>query len=226
MKFMGKPTDVLTPFQLNVLKVLSKEPLLKDFYLTGGTALAAFYLQHRLSEDLDFFTETPGGIGRVPPLLKRITRQMKAKLVLGRRFETLFECALVRKTGEKVEMDFALDMPGRLKPILRHKSWGLRVDNRTDIACNKLSALYERSEPKDFVDVYWIHKRFLRLDRLIRLARQKYPGLDDYGLAMAFLKVKDITLWPRMLVPFKERDLRDFYIREAKQRSKDIFRNK
>jgi hypothetical protein len=30
---------------------------LPDFYLTGGTALAEFYLQHRLSEDLDFFSE-------------------------------------------------------------------------------------------------------------------------------------------------------------------------
>ena len=28
------------------------------FYLTGGTALSAFYLHHRLSEDLDFFTES------------------------------------------------------------------------------------------------------------------------------------------------------------------------
>jgi hypothetical protein len=27
------------------------------FYLTGGTALARFHFQHRLSEDLDFFTQ-------------------------------------------------------------------------------------------------------------------------------------------------------------------------
>jgi predicted nucleotidyltransferase component of viral defense system len=30
---------------------------LRFFYLTGGTALAAYYLRHRLSEDLDFFAE-------------------------------------------------------------------------------------------------------------------------------------------------------------------------
>ena len=28
-----------------------------DFYFTGGTALSFFYLQHRYSEDLDFFSE-------------------------------------------------------------------------------------------------------------------------------------------------------------------------
>jgi predicted nucleotidyltransferase component of viral defense system len=27
------------------------------FYLTGGTALGRFYLNHRYSEDLDFFTD-------------------------------------------------------------------------------------------------------------------------------------------------------------------------
>lgn len=28
----------------------------RGFYLTGGTALSEFYLQHRYSDDLDFFT--------------------------------------------------------------------------------------------------------------------------------------------------------------------------
>jgi len=28
---------------------------LSSFYLTGGTALGRFYLNHRFSEDLDFF---------------------------------------------------------------------------------------------------------------------------------------------------------------------------
>jgi predicted nucleotidyltransferase component of viral defense system len=37
-------------------KVLLKlKPVLSSFYLTGGTALGRFYLNHRFSEDLDFF---------------------------------------------------------------------------------------------------------------------------------------------------------------------------
>ncbi len=49
---MGK--SILTPKQLNFLELVSKEKQLTSrFYFTGGTALAEFYLQHRLSEDID-----------------------------------------------------------------------------------------------------------------------------------------------------------------------------
>ncbi len=45
---------VLTDTQkaaLAALAAVGRESGLADFYLTGGTALAAFYFQHRLSDD-------------------------------------------------------------------------------------------------------------------------------------------------------------------------------
>lgn len=51
--------EILTPFQKELLKAIGDSKLADNFYLTGGTALAAFYLQHRYSEDLDFFTADP-----------------------------------------------------------------------------------------------------------------------------------------------------------------------
>ncbi|MDO8575572.1 MAG: nucleotidyl transferase AbiEii/AbiGii toxin family protein [bacterium] len=51
-------SSILSKNQINILSLLSKDKLVvESFYLTGGTALAEFYLQHRLSEDLDFFSE-------------------------------------------------------------------------------------------------------------------------------------------------------------------------
>src|SRR5947209_4431075 len=52
----------LVPAQRALLAAFGASPLAKSFYLTGGTALAAFYLHHRDSDDLDFFTdgEVPG----------------------------------------------------------------------------------------------------------------------------------------------------------------------
>lgn len=53
---MGK--TILTPNQRRILEYAAADPVIvQKFYLTGGTALSEFYLQHRLSEDLDFFTE-------------------------------------------------------------------------------------------------------------------------------------------------------------------------
>ena len=45
--------DKLYPFQDEILKII--EDLNSDFYLTGGTALGRCYLNHRYSDDLDFF---------------------------------------------------------------------------------------------------------------------------------------------------------------------------
>ena len=50
---------ILTNDQVAVLKAVGQNThLAKQFYLTGGTPLAAFYLHHRYSEDLDFFSES------------------------------------------------------------------------------------------------------------------------------------------------------------------------
>jgi predicted nucleotidyltransferase component of viral defense system len=46
----------LTPLQLDFLHQFFASSVGADFFLTGGTALAAFYLQHRHSDDLDLFT--------------------------------------------------------------------------------------------------------------------------------------------------------------------------
>lgn len=46
----------LTKLQIDVLELFFQEPFAKMYFLTGGTALAGFYLYHRKSEDLDLFT--------------------------------------------------------------------------------------------------------------------------------------------------------------------------
>lgn len=54
--FLDKPT--FTYIQKLIFDEFSKnKSLRKQFYFTGGTALSAFYLHHRESEDLDFFSE-------------------------------------------------------------------------------------------------------------------------------------------------------------------------
>jgi len=51
-------TCYASPAQREVLTHLITYPdIEKNFFLTGGTALAVFYLHHRLSDDLDLFTK-------------------------------------------------------------------------------------------------------------------------------------------------------------------------
>ena len=50
--------EILERIHKETLVFLSELPEINAFYLTGGTALSAFYLNHRKSNDLDFFTST------------------------------------------------------------------------------------------------------------------------------------------------------------------------
>ncbi len=53
---MGK--TLLTALQQKACMAIASDPVVKrQFYLSGGTALAEYYLHHRLSDDLDFFSE-------------------------------------------------------------------------------------------------------------------------------------------------------------------------
>lgn len=54
--FKLKNNPVLTSYQIAILKSFFSSAIGKQFFLTGGTALSAFYLGHRESRDLDFFT--------------------------------------------------------------------------------------------------------------------------------------------------------------------------
>ena len=59
--------DFLTPMQYTFLQHFFNTDVGQRFFLTGGTALAAFHLHHRLSDDLDLFTLDDdaliGGVG-------------------------------------------------------------------------------------------------------------------------------------------------------------------
>ena len=64
---------VLSPDQELLLSVLAKEKhITSSFYLSGGTALAEYYLQHRFSEDLDFCSEDKIDIEGLSALINKI----------------------------------------------------------------------------------------------------------------------------------------------------------
>lgn len=103
--------DILTPFQKQLLKAIADSALSPNFYLTGGTALAAFYLQHRFSEDLDFFSADPNAVRLVPPELERIALRLDAQIEFSRTFNTSVECFITAPDLETGEAGFCPRYP-------------------------------------------------------------------------------------------------------------------
>ncbi len=209
--------EILTEGQRAAVRLIAQSPLRQEFFLTGGTALSAFYLQHRYSDDLDFFTESPLAVSRVPAVMEKIAADLGATIQFRRITGSFLECFLTFPSGELLEMDFAQDAPFRLGPRRVVEELGIEVDNLTDIATNKLSALYDRSEPKDFVDIYMIHREVMPFPELVEKAQQKHVGLDPYWLAQACAKVREIRFLPRLIKPVGLEELQAFFEEQARR---------
>jgi hypothetical protein len=182
--------------------------------LTGGTALSAFFLRHRLSEDLDFFTQVPRS---VPLARQAIVEQLTAgdfNVRVVRDFPSFVELSITGH-GEILKVDLAEDTPFRLEAPTPGAAEGLMLDSLTDIAANKVAALFDRAQPKDFVDVYFLARDHGPLDALVGTARQKHLGMEDYFLAIAFGRVRDVGLLPRMVRPLAIDELRAFFLDAA-----------
>jgi hypothetical protein len=139
---------ILRPGQKQLLAAFSRSPLAGSFYLSGGTALAAFHLGHRLSDDLGFFTEREVPVEAVLEFLRGLEMGVPDYQHLFDRRIFLLPAA----PGAALKVEFTR------YPFPRREGGseigGVRIDSLRDILANKLLMLTERSEPKDFVDLY------------------------------------------------------------------------
>ncbi|NLI12417.1 nucleotidyl transferase AbiEii/AbiGii toxin family protein [Pelotomaculum propionicicum] len=200
----------LTALQKKVIKIFSQADKNKDFYFTGGTALAVCYLSHRKSEDIDLFTGNPVAVA--PTAREFESRLKKAGLgVEVERRQSSFVRILVK---QELKVDLALDTPFRLKPPVRLSLEGINflVDDLTDVAANKMLALFGRAEPRDFIDVYFLSKEYFDFMEMVEMAGKKDTGFDLYWLAAALLEVDKIKVLPvKMCKPFDLTDMKQFF---------------
>jgi len=128
------------------------------FYLTGGTALGRFYLNHRYSEDLDFFVNAdPLYQGYIGELKKEITACFKVdiKQALFAQDITRF---FIEEDGMILKIEFINDVSYRPdKPEVY--TYG-KIDTPLNILSNKLTAIVSRDEPKDVFDIIHISKAY------------------------------------------------------------------
>jgi hypothetical protein len=205
---LGK--GLLTPIQRSFVARFAALPDQAQFYLAGGTALAEYYLGHRLSFDLDFFT------GEAPLILphsyqiEALGREGNLRVSVVRRFSTYVEFMVTRE-AESLKVDLAQDSPYRLEPPSRTRT-GIWVSSLPDLRVDKLLAYFGRAEPRDAVDLYFILQQ-ASLDELVAQAAQKDPGFDLYWFAVALNRAADfpdeLERWPvRMLQPLQPRELK------------------
>lgn len=182
--------SILTPFQYKVLTQLYEHGFAeRGYFLTGGTALAEFYFQHRYSDDLDFFTrhtndfkadihwilEKMDDFGLQVEIFIRSDRFLNFHV-----FENDKNCEPL-KIDMVHDINVMMDAPQQFGTIL--------VDSLEDIAVNKTCMIISRypTEPKDMIDLYFIlNESLFDLDHLMKKAVQKDVAFEDKSTLLMF----------------------------------------
>lgn len=196
--------------------------------MTGGTALAGFYYSHRLSEDIDLFCESKEIDPKLVEIyLKSIAKKLNIVKLKGNQTLGLISFKLIYANGEELKVDFNYYPFPRIEKGVKFKK--LDIDSIYDIAANKIHTIFMKPRLRDYIDIYFILKKEkYNLDDLIINSKAKFDwDIDRFNLISQFLRLKDFLKekkdFPKMLIPFNEKEMENFFLQLAKSLEKDIF---
>ena len=156
MNLYKKDYKLLYQFQNRFLKHWITMQL--PFYLTGGTALGRFYLNHRYSEDLDFFVNADSNFQKHILVIKNELQKEYntdiSKTIVTDEFARFF----IEDDKTFMKVEFVNDVAYRAGIPLKSNQGN--IDTVTNIMANKLTAVVGRDEPKDVFDIVTIATNF------------------------------------------------------------------
>jgi predicted nucleotidyltransferase component of viral defense system len=174
--------DSVTSGTLDLLKSLSEEDLLSEFFLVGGTSLA-LQIGHRKSIDLDFFSSSGFDSDQIQNLLihkYEIQIDYLAKHTISGQIKN-------------IKVDFISHQYPQLAAIKTVE--GFRLADPKDIAAMKLNAVCNRGSKKDFVDIFYLMEHFA-LKELIHYYQQKYNQSNSVMVLKSLFYYDDAELDP------------------------------
>jgi predicted nucleotidyltransferase component of viral defense system len=212
------------------------------FALAGGTALELYYLHHRFSADLDFFSPRYD-MAEIRKLISAFEKQINRKIRLeseltaGGRARVKFYTVPVAGSSRPLKIDFVEDILFE-KPAIR-KIEGVRVYSAENIYFQKIVAISGtqpeldeigrqfmegRNEARDVFDVYMLSKKIQPLHTFLKnvpvlLQRgvvhwYRTFSRQDLKLALLDLDIYDPNFDSREMIAYLENEVKQF-IREV-----------
>ena len=197
--------------------------LIQNFYLSGGTALSEYYLHHRISEDLDFFSYHEIDTLWLTGFLFDIQKKLQIKKIRRR---DVFNRNLVFLdfANESIKAEFTYYPFSQIEEPKVVEN--LRIDSLIDIAVNKFFTLYQKPSARHFIDLYLILTQTdYTFEILQKQARIKFDTqIDPIQLGTQLVKAKNISDLPKMIIRVSENKWRQFFLDRAKELKKQIIR--
>lgn len=208
-------SDILTPLQIALLDEFFSTSAGQSFFLTGGTALAAYYLRHRLSKDIDLFTTNDEAFTIARESMDQIAARLGCGLI-RRASSPWFQQFFFEQGETRLQVDLVRDADIQFGTRVHFGQ--VIVDALENIGANKITAIFGRTESKDFVDLYFIlQSGGLDFYELLNLAKEKDRGLAEFFLAGMMRQVTTLKNLPPMLKPLRLETLQEFYLPLAHQ---------
>ncbi len=215
---------ILTQEQENLLSLISDEKYLAEkFYFTGGTPLAVFYLHHRISEDIDLFSEEEIYLPSINVFIKQAQTKLKAGSVDYKNFLGLHSFQLIFSATQSLKIDFNYYPFPRIERGMRYKN--IEVDSPYDIAVNKVHTIVMKPRARDFIDIYYLVKENnYKFYDLLMQAKAKFDWhIDPIQLGSRLLDASGTADYPRMLKPIDHNEWKQFFVEEARKLKDEIF---
>lgn len=154
--------ESLYPKTKQVLAKISENPVLKYFYMAGGTALA-LQLGHRKSIDLDFFSESYPENDIIISNLKEMAPTVVQEVA-----------GTIDFIIDDIKVSFLEYTYPLLEPLVDYE--GIKLASILDIACMKVSAISSRGSKKDFIDLYKVFEKY-PLSEVLTSFEEKFQGV-------------------------------------------------
>lgn len=200
----------LTTDQERILTTLAKEKIAQRFYWTGGTLLSHYYLHHRKSFDLDFFTDTAFRRDDLTPFLSSLKTTLNTHVLEEKKIYDRWEFVFPdRNPPVRFEFVHYNHEKIRLAPLDSYR--GILIDSLPDLAANKVMAYLDRNQPKDLFDIYaLLTKRKFTVDELIRLLEKKFG-----------VRISEFTFWTESAKSLKQLETLRPYVLEADRKKQN-----
>ena len=182
--------NTINPDLHNYLSRLMQSNVFNDFYLVGGTALS-LQLGHRISVDIDLFTNQPYGTIN----LDRVKEELLSLFPIVENIKCLNYRQMVYSlfVGDSVESIIKLDLCYDEQPIFPIIDIdGIRMASYKEIAAMKMLAIVTGNRCKDFWDIHELINKY-SLNSMISWGLERNPyTLSRTEILEAFNKVWDL----------------------------------
>jgi predicted nucleotidyltransferase component of viral defense system len=169
--------DAVPAGTMDILEHFANLSCMKDFYLVGGTSLA-LQIGHRLSIDLDFFSDTKKDL---------LVIENELMFIEGIKLKNSSNYALfLEYKGVKIDI---INYPYTFisEPIIYN---GINLCHIDDICAMKLKTAMNRGAKKDFYDIYFLLQQ-TTLSKMFELFEKKYANITPIAILKSLTYFED-----------------------------------